>query len=1055
MAVVRKVLPVIVGALLSATQAGAQGTGNISGKVVDSASAQPLVGVQVTVDGTDRRGLTREDGGYMITGVSEGSHVVRARRIGYAGRSATVSVSAASTATADFALAQQVAALSEVVVTGYGTQRREAISGSVSTVDADAANVGVITNANQMLQGRVAGVQMVTNSGEPGAGAQIRIRGGTSISASNDPLYVIDGVPMQNESIAPDAPGIASINSALPRSPLNSINPDDIESITVLKDASATAIYGSRGANGVVLIQTKKTAGVSGQMEYQTYIAAASPSKSLGLMTGSDYDKFVRDQYAIYKADSTANPSASGWAGLPATAVASLGGANTDWEKAIERTGIATNHDLSFSGGSSTTQYRASLNYFKQEGVIISNGLERYQGRINGSHDAFSGRLRMNLNLMAARVVNDYAPYENTGGFLGGLFTNMVIMNPTKPVTCANVIASDVLGTAFCSGKSAGDYYQTGSGAIDVKNPVGMANQWDDVAPENRVLGNLTGSISLREDLTAQTTLGIDYTNAVRRTFAPRLSPVGAQYNGYARQAERDLQDANFQQLLTYTPHMDNQEIEVVGGYEYTAISNRGFDAQMQGFITDAFGVNNLAAGTQASSPAPTSYLVDSKLASFFSRANYGYKGKYYLTGVIRYDGSSRLAEGHQWATFPAIGGTWRLSEEDFFKGGMFSTLALRAGWGKQGNQSISPYETKLLLRADPGAVYPIGNVLTTGLRAAQVGNPDLKWETAEQVNVGLDWGLANERFTGVLDVYQKTTHDLLLEVDVPQPAVVQTRFENIGSLRNRGVEATFNTPLISRGSRSLSLELVGTFERNKLISLGDTARKYINTGFVSGQGQSGQYSQRIAVGQPIPSFFAPVFLRVETTGSNKGKQVFSCVAASAGCVNGETFSPTDADRQFVGSANPDFTLGLSNRGGWDAFDFSWLWRGEFGGKVFNNTALVYQTKSDALQGRNFLKAALNDPDALSEPAKFSTRWIEDRTFVRLQNLTLGYTVPTRLTSGHQTRVFVSGDNLLLLSGYSGYDPEVYSPNGLASRGMDYLTYPRARTFTLGARAQF
>jgi len=244
-------------------------------------------------------------------------------------------------------------------------------------------------------------------------------------------------------------------------------------------------------------------------------------------------------------------------------------------------------------------------------------------------------------------------------------------------------------------------------------------------------------------------------------------------------------------------------------------------------------------------------------------------------------------------------------------------------------------------------------------------------------------------------------------------------------------------------------LELFGSAERNEVTDLG--GRPYINSGFVNGQGQSGQYSERIQVGHPIGSFFVPVFLRVNA----QGQQVFSCIASSAGCTSGETLTPTDADRKFIGSANPSFTLGVSNRGNWDKFDFSWLWRGEFGGKTFNNTALVYQTKSDATQGRNFIAAALDDPDAITEPAKLSTRWVEDRTFIRLQNLTLGYAVPSSLTKGHETRVFVSGDNLLLMSSYSGYDPEVFQSSGLASRGVDYVTYPRSRTFTLGARAQF
>jgi iron complex outermembrane receptor protein len=369
----------------------------------------------------------------------------------------------------------------------------------------------------------------------------------------------------------------------------------------------------------------------------------------------------------------------------------------------------------------------------------------------------------------------------------------------------------------------------------------------------------------------------------------------------------------------------------------------------------------------------------------------------------------------------------------------------------------VSPYQTKLLLRADPGAIYPFGGVLTTGLRAAQVGNPDLKWETAEQVNVGFDYGLMNERFTGVIDFYQKTTNDLLLDVDVPQPAVVNTRLENIGSLRNRGFEATFNTSLLRSANRSLNVELVASVERNEVTSLGDTARKFINTGFVSGQGQSGQYSQRIMVGEAIGSFFAPHFIRVEATGANAGKQIFSCKTASASCVNGETTNPSDADRSVVGSANPSFSLGVSNNGAFNKFDASWLWRGEFGGKVFNNTALVYQTKSNATQGRNFLAPALTDLDDITEPAKFSDRWIEDRTFVRLQNVTVGYTfnMPTRLMGGRSARVFLSGDNLLLFSGYKGYDPEVFVASGLASRGIDYLTYPRARTFTLGTRMQF
>lgn len=1026
MAAVRRSVFVLLGAaaFFAAPLRAQDATGTITGRVVDAATQEPLSGVNVIVVGTGRGAVSQNNGSFVIGAVPAGTQTVRASRIGYAAAQQSVTVASGIAATVAFSLQHQAVTLSEVVSVGYGTQRREAVTGSVSTVNATEANVGVVANANQMIQGRVAGVNVTQNSGEPGAGLQVRIRGGTSINASNDPLYVIDGVPLQNEETTPGAAGIGSINPALARSPLNAISPDDIESITVLKDASATAIYGSRGANGVVLVTTKRgAANNSGQMEYNGYVGAAQAARHLDFLTGNQYRNFVRTQVAQ--------------GNLPASAQAALGPANTNWERELMRTGRVNNHDLSFSGGSTTTQYRASLNYFNQQGVILANGLTRYQARLNAQHNALSGRMRIGVNMTAARVLNEYAPTENTGGFLGGLFTNMAIYNPTFPVRGAN-----------------GAYYELGSGAQDVRNPVALALQYHDQAPEDRVLGNLLGELSLLPNLVSQTRVGVDYTDAIRRTFAPRSSPLGAQYNGYARQAERNLQNVDFQQLLTYTPHFGaNNELEVVGGYEYTDFDTRGFEAQTQGFITDAFGVNNLGAGTAATSPLPSSYRVQSRLVSFFGRANLGFNNRYFVTGVLRRDGSSRLAPGHQWELFPGISASWRLSEEPFFKStmGMLSNFALRAGWGKQGNQSVAPYQTQLLLRADPGATYPFGGVPITGLRAAQVGNPDLKWETATQTNVGIDYGFLNDRFNGSIDAYQKDTKDLLLEVSVPQPAVVSTRLENIGSLRNRGIEATINGQLWEAPRRSIGGGLVMTVERNEVTNLGGS-RKYITTGWVSGQGQSGQYSQRIMVGQPIGTFYGPRFLHVNSSG----QQVFACKASSPGCANGETLNPTEEDKQIIGNANPSFSMGLRNNATWYGFDASWLWRGEFGRSVFNNTALVYATTGNAKQGRNFLASALKMPDSINEPSKYSSRWVENGRFIRLQNATVGYTfdVPARY-GVHSTRVYLSGDNLLLFTPYTGYDPEVFVASGLASRGIDYLTYPRARTFTLGARVQF
>jgi len=1026
MALGRSLTTALAGALLWGSQLAAQGTtGTVSGRVVDSASQQPIPGVTIRVDGTQRGAVTRDDGGYTIGGVPAGTYVLRATRLGYAPRTLSVTVGS-GTVTTNFALPRQAAVLEQIVTVGYGTQRREAITGSVATVAPEEANVGVLANATQMLQGRVAGITMTTNNGEPGAGAQIRIRGGTSISASNEPLYVVDGVPLQNEGAVAGA-NIFGVNAQLGRSPLNTINPNDIESISVLKDASATAIYGSRGANGVVLIQTKRGTRGASTLEYDTYVAAASPARTLDLLSGSQYRAFVQQQVQAGK--------------LAQTQLDALGDADTDWEKELTRTGLATNHNLSFSGGSNATQYRASLNYFDQQGVVRSSGLKRYQGRLNGQTTALSGRLSLGLNLTASRVDNDFVAMENGGGFTGGLFTNMVIFDPTQPIRVTDPTTG------------ASRYYELGTGPQGVRNPVAMAEQIEDLAPENRILGNLTASFQIFPWLTAQTTMGVDNAGSVRRSYIPRSNPIGVEYGGVARQAERNLQNLNFQQLLTVAPSLgERHELEVVGGYEYSEYDNAGFEVIMQGFITDAFSWNNFGAGTQAGSPVPVSYRTESKLVSFFSRANYGFAHKYFLTGVVRYDGSSRLAEGNKWSVFPAVSASWRLSEESFLQGSPFSNLSVRAGWGRQGNQAVRPYATQLLLRADNGARYPFGNTVTTGLLAAQVANPNLKWETSEQANLGIDFGLRADRITGTIDLYQKDTKDLLLDVTVPQPAVVSTRLENIGQIRNRGVEATVDARLIDGAARTLSAGLVATVERNEVVSIGGD-REFIITGNVNGQGQSGRFAQRIMTGEPLGTFWGPRFLRV----NEQGRQLFACSRSDADCVNGETFSPTGDDEAIIGNANPAFALGFRSSATWGKFDASWLWRGEFGREVFNNTALVYATKANAKQSRNFLESALDAPDGIDEPSIYSSRWIEDGSFVRLQNVTIGYTfdLPSRLGFGRATRVYLAGDNVLLFTPYEGYDPEVHTDLGLASRGIDYLTYPRARTFTLGARVTF
>lgn len=1030
MAVIRRLVVALACGVLSVTQLPAQGvTGSIAGRVVDSTSQQPLSSVQVQLVGTQRGTITRNDGGFLIPDVPAGPHRVRVTRIGYSPQEREVIVAAGGTVSVSFSIAAVAANLSQVVVVGYGTQRREAITGAVATVDASQANVGVINNATQLIQGRVAGVNVTLNNGEPGAGAQIRVRGGTSISASNDPLYVIDGVPIQNDQTEASGIGIGG-GAALARSPLNLINPNDISSITVLKDASATAIYGSRGANGVVLIETLKGRSGTSTMEYEVYGAAASPSNKLNFLTGSQYRTFVQEQVTA--------------GNLSPTRLADLGTANTDWEEELTRTGFTQNHNLAFSGGGQNTTYRAALNYMDQQGVVIANGFQRFQGRLNASGDALSGRLRVGVNLMSSRMDNDYVPFENTGGFEGGVLANMAIFNPTRPILTTNAAGVP-------------SYFEVGTGRQTVRNPVAMANQVVDLAETNRTLGNVTTSLNVLESLTAQFNVGVDQSGAIRRTYLPRSSPVGAEWNGRARQVERNLSNINLQSLVTWTPtFFEGQDFDITGGYEFSEFENGEFGAEGRGFLTDAFSFNNLGGG--AALTPPFSWKEESRLVSFFGRANYGFKNRYFLTGVIRRDGSSRFGEGNKWSVFPALSGSWRISEESFMQNNFFSDLRLRAGWGLQGNQAVSPYASLILLEPNDGARYPFGDNVVTGVVPTRNANPLLKWEETAQYNIAVDYAFANNRFSGSLEYYTKNTNDLLLTVAVPQPALVSTRLENIGEVENRGFEASFDGRVLERGRFSLTSGLVLAIERNKVVDLG--GRSFITTASVSGQGQSGQNAQRIIPGRPLGTFWGPEFVGVNAAGKQEFNE-YEVTRDANGFETGRrligrTTNPGGDDATVIGNANPDYSVGLRSNASWGKLDASFLVRAEMGRDVFNNTALVYGSKGNVLQDRNLLASALNDPAGLTEPAIYSSRWIEDGSFVRLQNVTVGYTFT--LPSGFRAssaRAWLSGDNLLLNTPYSGYDPEVFVDAGLASRGIDYLVYPRARTFTAGLRLQF
>ncbi len=1031
MSLTRRVIPPLLVGLFLAGPLAAQQTGRVTGTVTDGMTLAPIAGANVIIEGLLLGALTEANGTFVVSGVPVGTQRVTARLIGYAPVTEEVTIVAGQATNVNFTLQPQAVVLEEIVTTGYGTQRRLAITGAVGTIQADEADVGVISNVNQMVQGRIAGLTVVQNNGEPGADAQIRIRGGSSISASNEPLYVIDGVPIQNVPTVAGGIGVGG-GATLPRSPLNLLNPSDIESITVLKDASSAAIYGSRAANGVILIQTKQGEAGRVSIEYDGYASVSTPANSIDVLNGAEYRQFIQQQVA----EGT----------LGQNRLDALGPANTDWENELTRSSVTHNHNLTFTGGTSATRFRASLNYMDNEGVVRSNGFQRIQGRLNGSHSAFEDRLRLDLNLTSSHIEDDYLQFQNTGGFEGDVFQNMVIFNPTQPVT----VSDPATGLS--------DFFEIGTGRTSVRNPVALAEEIQDFSSSTRTLGSLKTSVDVLDNVTAQVTLGVDRSAGTRRTYFPAANPVGAEWNGRARQATREKTDLTFQGLLTVDQAItDDQSVEVVGGFEAADYQIREFGAEGRNFLTDAFSYSNLGAGGDL--VRPFSFQEDSRLLSVFGRANYNYQDKYFVTGVLRYDGSSRFGAGNKWALFPAISGAWRISEEDFMVGGIFSELRIRGGWGQQGNQAVPPYSSLILLEANDGSRYVFGNSPFTGVAPIRNPNPDLKWEQTSQWNIGIDFGFNDNLISGTVEYYQKNTSDLLLDVAVAQPAVVSSRLENIGKTRVRGLEASLDAVVMNRPDVNWQAGLIFALEREEVVDLG--GRSFITTGGVSGQGQSGQVSQRIIPGEPLGTFFGPEFVGVD----DQGRQLFNQYEVTRdedGNVTsrrlvGQTLQPSGDDFVILGNANPAFTTAVNSQLTWGNFDASILIRSEVGQEVFNNTALVYSTKSNALQDKNFLRQAMTDPTidqiGIFEPAIYSSLWIEDGSFVRLQNLTLGYSfeLPASL-GGRSARVYVSGDNLFLITGYSGYDPEVHVASGLASRGIDYLAYPRARTFTFGVR---
>jgi TonB-dependent starch-binding outer membrane protein SusC len=966
----RNLLIALLGLLLGAVPLSAQGqpTGTVAGRVLEDGSMRPLSGTVVRV--ADRSALSGSDGRYVIPNVPVGVHTVLATRIGYADATRDVTVVAGQTVSADLVMVSEAVQLGELVVIGYGERRARDVTGVVQTVTQEEFNRGRVVSAEELIQAKVAGVQII-QTGEPGGSVNVRIRGGTSINASNEPLFVIDGVPL------PSGGGLSA-----GRNPLNFLNPEDIETITVLKDASATAIYGSRGANGVVIIQTRSGTVRDPQFTYSTSLSQSTNTRHPDMLT-ADQLRAAVNQYA---------PQLSPY----------MGTANTDWRGAVLRNARGQEHSLAVSGVGDNMNYRLSLGYLGQEGVLQGTMTERFSGSLNYNHALFENRLNVRANLRGARTDDQFTP----GGGLG----SATVFNPTQPIRTAD-----------------GEFFEQRNFVLGPANPVAELTLGQIDGTTYRTLASIEGEYRMPflEALRGTVRLGYDLATSERRTFMPTSlwSQQRTPNPGYVDRSNPRETTALLDAFLNYGSPFGPQgsNLDLTAGYSYETSQGDYPFFLARGLSTDMLNRYGIPAAAEV---VPTLFVRENRLASFFGRANYSLYDRYLLTLSVRRDGSSRFGPGNQWGTFPAAAVAWRISGEPFMEGvETVSDLRLRASWGVNGNQAIGDYLWAPTYRyGDAFAQVQFGNEFVTTIRPGAF-DPNIKWEETTSWNLGMDYGFLRNRFTGSVEYYLKDTDDLLFYVPVAAGTNL-TNFvtTNIGSVRNQGVEFSLNARVFEAAPRGFSWTagFNAARNRNELLRIN----------------RFGEATERIGVG---PEISGGVGNQVQVL--QPGFPAFSFFVHPADAGEGER-------RPFRNPA-PDWILGHSSQFTFGNADLSFTLRSHLGNYVYNNLASShgwYDLLNAAGGPVNLHSSVLTT--GFEQPRFFSEVYLEDASFLKMDNLTLGYTLP-RFRGAQQMRVFGTAQNLFTITDYSGIDPEA----GLW--GVDNNIYPRSRTLTIGASVGF
>jgi len=969
--------------LLSSFVAWSQKT--VTGKVTSADDGSGLPGVNIVVKGSGTGTATDADGNFSIA-ASDGAVLVFSF-VGYTSQEITVGAQT----TVNVSLQSDVTALSEVVVIGYGSVKKSDLTGSVATVGERELNKGLVLAPDQLMQGKAAGVQLINNSGMPGGATTVRIRGNASIRTGNQPLFVVDGVQLTGISSKPGT-STGDLGSTAGSNPLNFINPSDILSIQILKDASATAIYGSRGANGVVIITTKKGAAGSMKLDFNAQIGVSSVFRKYDVLDADEY-RDALTEYGLTTGDY---------------------GDDADAFDEITRSGAIQNYNISMSGGSSSNSYRVSLGYFDQEGIVKSNALQRINANISTNFNFLPGdRLSIGFNLIATNSKDDGPPVSTNAGFRGSLIGNALQWNPTHALY--NPDGTPIIIPAF------GNF----------TNPVALLDAYSDQTKSTDLIASITPSFKLTDKLIYKFNYNVSAGTGSRRAQLDAFINIqNVENRGLAAFNEKKFSNQTLTHTLNFNDNIANGvNLQAVLGYEYQRRQEDEVGLSAQDFIVDQgedythFFQNSSQSSRNIYSSAPPI----SKLNSYFARGIVNLNDKYIVTATIRADGSSKFGKNNQYGYFPSVGVAWNLHNESFFSGLPFNDFKFRLGWGTTGNSEF-----------DPGAAQERWGFSQGSIVLENVANPDLKWETSTTFNAGFDFSILESKLSTTIDYYYKKTTDLLFQQTVIAPGPASLYWINLdGEVINSGLELTLNYQIIDQTDLRWDVSANISFLNNELKNYEGANLEY---GTLFGQGISGANIHRLASGQPLNAFYLAEFDEIESSG-------------------GTTVLKNGGQRAYVGNPNQKSVLGLTTNVEYKRFSLNLSFIGAFGHDIYNNT-LNTVVPIGNLGSRNIAASLLEGSvqESTANPIAPSSRYLEKGDYLKMNNATLSYNLGPIGNVIQNSRVYVTGTNLFVITDYTGFDPEVNtvnSTNGLPSYGIEYIPYPSARTFMLGVSVSF